>query len=163
MSGGLSGNLGEVQFHVIHCIWQSVILCYSVFCCSRTLFRDTVRETAEQERLFDSLPGLISGPCYPVSAFPLSWLVCIYGKWSLMWRIPFLYVFRLIEHLPRANVFLLRYIFGVLHGIEMRSEENQMNAFNLAVCIAPSLLWPPVSSTPDIESEFIKKVRNTLA
>lgn len=45
----------------------------------------------------------------------------------------------------------------------MRSEENQMNAFNLAVCIAPSLLWPPVSSTPDIESEFIKKVRNTSA
>ncbi|KAM4787847.1 rho GTPase-activating protein 20 isoform 3-T3 [Cyanocitta cristata] len=69
---------------------------------------------------------------------------------------------RLIEHLPRANVFLLRYIFGVLHGIEMRSEENQMNAFNLAVCIAPSLLWPPVSSTPDIESEFIKKISSLV-
>ncbi|RMC07319.1 hypothetical protein DUI87_16777 [Hirundo rustica rustica] len=69
---------------------------------------------------------------------------------------------RLIEHLPRANVVLLRYIFGVLHGIEMRSEENQMNAFNLAVCIAPSLLWPPVSSTPDIESEFIKKITSLV-
>lgn len=70
----------------------------------------------------------------------------------------FVYAFRLIEQLPRANVVLLRYIFGVLHGIEMRSEENQMNAFNLAICIAPSLLWPPVSSTPDMESEFTKKV-----
>uniref|UniRef100_A0A8C5T1U7 Rho-GAP domain-containing protein n=1 Tax=Malurus cyaneus samueli TaxID=2593467 RepID=A0A8C5T1U7_9PASS len=69
---------------------------------------------------------------------------------------------RLIEHLPRANVVLLRYIFGVLHGIAMRSEENQMNAFNLAVCIAPSLLWPPVSSTPDTESEFIKKISNLV-
>uniref|UniRef100_H0ZLY7 Rho GTPase-activating protein 20 n=1 Tax=Taeniopygia guttata TaxID=59729 RepID=H0ZLY7_TAEGU len=69
---------------------------------------------------------------------------------------------RLIEHLPRANVVVLRYIFGVLHGIEMRSEENQMNAFNLAVCIAPSLLWPPVSSTPDIESEFIKKISSLV-
>ncbi|XP_041343202.1 rho GTPase-activating protein 20 [Pyrgilauda ruficollis] len=69
---------------------------------------------------------------------------------------------RLLEHLPRANVVLLRYIFGVLHGIEMRSEENQMNAFNLAVCIAPSLLWPPVSSTPDIESEFIKKISSLV-
>uniref|UniRef100_A0A8C3U7S8 Rho GTPase-activating protein 20 n=2 Tax=Catharus TaxID=9184 RepID=A0A8C3U7S8_CATUS len=69
---------------------------------------------------------------------------------------------RLVEHLPRANVVLLRYIFGVLHGIEMRSEENQMNAFNLAVCIAPSLLWPPVSSTPDIESEFIKKISSLV-
>uniref|UniRef100_A0A8C3Q8T2 Rho GTPase-activating protein 20 n=1 Tax=Geospiza parvula TaxID=87175 RepID=A0A8C3Q8T2_GEOPR len=69
---------------------------------------------------------------------------------------------RLLEHLPRANVVLLRYIFGVLHGIEVRSEENQMNAFNLAVCIAPSLLWPPVSSTPDIESEFIKKISSLV-
>ncbi|XP_062433375.1 LOW QUALITY PROTEIN: rho GTPase-activating protein 20 [Rhea pennata] len=65
---------------------------------------------------------------------------------------------RLIEQLPRANVVLLRYIFGVLHSIEMRSEENQMNAFNLAICIAPSLLWPPVSSSPDTESEFTKKI-----
>ncbi|XP_051635130.1 rho GTPase-activating protein 20 isoform X1 [Manacus candei] len=69
---------------------------------------------------------------------------------------------RLLEQLPRANVVLLRYIFGVLHGIEMRSEENQMNAFNLAICIAPSLLWPPVSSTPDIESEFIKKISSLV-
>uniref|UniRef100_A0A8B9FZI2 Rho GTPase-activating protein 20 n=1 Tax=Amazona collaria TaxID=241587 RepID=A0A8B9FZI2_9PSIT len=69
---------------------------------------------------------------------------------------------RLIEQLPRANVVLLRYIFGVLHGIEMRSEENQMNAFNLAICIAPSLLWPPVSSTPDVESEFTKKISSLV-
>uniref|UniRef100_A0A8C2SP55 Rho GTPase-activating protein 20 n=1 Tax=Coturnix japonica TaxID=93934 RepID=A0A8C2SP55_COTJA len=69
---------------------------------------------------------------------------------------------RLIEQLPRANVVLLRYIFGVLHGIEMRSEENQMNAFNLAICIAPSLLWPPASSTPDIESEFTKKISSLV-
>ncbi|XP_037233737.1 rho GTPase-activating protein 20 isoform X2 [Falco biarmicus] len=69
---------------------------------------------------------------------------------------------RLIEQLPRANVVLLRYIFGVLHGIERRSEENQMNAFNLAICIAPSLLWPPVSSTPDIESEFTKKISSLV-
>ncbi|NXQ95221.1 RHG20 protein, partial [Sagittarius serpentarius] len=69
---------------------------------------------------------------------------------------------RLIEQLPRANVVLLRYIFGVLHGIEMRSEENQMNAFNLAICIAPSLLWPPVSSAPDIESEFTKKISSLV-
>lgn len=123
-------------------------------------------KVAEQEHLFDTLSRLISGPSYPVSVFSLPWLVCIYGKWfyfvqSLIWRITFVYVFRLIEQLPRANVVLLRYIFGVLHGIEMRSEENQMNAFNLAICIAPSLLWPPVSSTPDVESEFTKKVRDT--
>nr|XP_006117307.1 rho GTPase-activating protein 20 isoform X2 [Pelodiscus sinensis] len=65
---------------------------------------------------------------------------------------------RLIEQLPRANVVLLRYLFGVLHSIEKQSEHNQMTAFNLAVCIAPSMLWPPAPSSPETESEFTKKV-----
>ncbi|XP_074838118.1 rho GTPase-activating protein 20 [Carettochelys insculpta] len=65
---------------------------------------------------------------------------------------------RLIEQLPRANVVLLRYLFGVLHSIEKQSENNQMTAFNLAVCIAPSMLWPPAPSSPETESEFTKKV-----
>lgn len=33
-----------------------------------------------------------------------------------------------------------------------------MTAFNLAVCIAPSILWPPTSSSPELENEFTKKV-----
>ncbi|XP_067418925.1 rho GTPase-activating protein 20 [Emydura macquarii macquarii] len=65
---------------------------------------------------------------------------------------------RLIEQLPRANVVLLRYLFGVLHSIEKQSEDNQMTAFNLAVCIAPSMLWPPAPSSPETESEFTKRV-----
>ncbi|XP_006272410.1 rho GTPase-activating protein 20 isoform X1 [Alligator mississippiensis] len=65
---------------------------------------------------------------------------------------------RLMEQLPRANVVLLRYLFGVLYNIEKQSEDNQMTAFNLAVCIAPSLLWPPTPSSPETESEFTKKI-----
>lgn len=34
-----------------------------------------------------------------------------------------------------------------------------MNAFNLSVCIAPSMLWAPASSTPEMEGEDTKKVR----
>ncbi|XP_044524952.1 rho GTPase-activating protein 20 [Gracilinanus agilis] len=64
----------------------------------------------------------------------------------------------LIEQLPRANVVLLRYLFGVLHSIEQQSASNQMTAFNLAVCIAPSILWPPSSASPELENEFTKKV-----
>uniref|UniRef100_A0A6J0UJM0 Rho GTPase-activating protein 20 n=1 Tax=Pogona vitticeps TaxID=103695 RepID=A0A6J0UJM0_9SAUR len=67
-------------------------------------------------------------------------------------------IHRLLEQLPRANVVLLRYLFGVLHSIEKQSEDNQMTAFNLAVCIAPSLLWPPASASPGTEGEFTKKV-----
>ncbi|XP_076969130.1 rho GTPase-activating protein 20 isoform X2 [Tamandua tetradactyla] len=65
---------------------------------------------------------------------------------------------RLLEQLPRANVVLLRYLFGVLYNIEQHSSSNQMTAFNLAVCIAPSILWPPTSSSPELENEFTKKV-----
>ncbi|XP_006833873.1 PREDICTED: rho GTPase-activating protein 20 [Chrysochloris asiatica] len=65
---------------------------------------------------------------------------------------------RLLDQLPRANVVLLRYLFGVLHNIEQHSSSNQMTAFNLAVCIAPSILWPPTSSSPELENEFTKKV-----
>ncbi|XP_058401237.1 rho GTPase-activating protein 20 [Diceros bicornis minor] len=65
---------------------------------------------------------------------------------------------RLLDQLPRANVVLLRYLFGVLHNIEQQSSFNQMTAFNLAVCIAPSILWPPTSSSPELENEFTKKV-----
>ncbi|XP_068936535.1 rho GTPase-activating protein 20 isoform X2 [Petaurus breviceps papuanus] len=65
---------------------------------------------------------------------------------------------RLIEQLPRANVVLLRYLFGVLHNVEQQSASNQMTAFNLAVCIAPSILWPPSSASPELENEFTKKV-----
>ena len=67
-------------------------------------------------------------------------------------------VFRLLDQLPRANVLLLRYLFGLLHNIEQHSSSNQMTAFNLAVCIAPSILWPPTSSSPELENEFTKKV-----
>ncbi|XP_053161175.1 rho GTPase-activating protein 20 isoform X4 [Hemicordylus capensis] len=67
-------------------------------------------------------------------------------------------IHRLLEQLPRANVVLLRYLFGVLYSIEKQSEDNQMTAFNLAVCIAPSLLWPPAPASPGTEGEFTKKV-----
>ncbi|XP_032328314.1 LOW QUALITY PROTEIN: rho GTPase-activating protein 20 [Camelus ferus] len=65
---------------------------------------------------------------------------------------------RLLDRLPGANVVLLKYLFGLLHKIEKHASSNQMNSFNLAVCIAPSILWPPASSSPELESEFTNKV-----
>ncbi|XP_038673699.1 rho GTPase-activating protein 20 [Scyliorhinus canicula] len=65
---------------------------------------------------------------------------------------------RLLEQLPKLNTLLLHHVFGVLHNIEQQADENQMNAFNLAVCIAPSILWPPTPCSPEIESESTKKV-----
>ncbi|XP_053554984.1 rho GTPase-activating protein 20 [Bombina bombina] len=65
---------------------------------------------------------------------------------------------RLVEQLPEANVLLLKHLFAVLHHIEQNSEENRMNAFNLAVCTAPNMLWLPIVTDPEEESRSAKKV-----
>ncbi|XP_076466066.1 uncharacterized protein LOC143297570 isoform X2 [Babylonia areolata] len=48
---------------------------------------------------------------------------------------------RLLAQMPPCNLALLQRVLCALHGIQLRSEENKMNAFNLSRCIAPSLLW----------------------
>nr|XP_035957800.1 uncharacterized protein LOC118542029 [Halichoerus grypus] len=65
---------------------------------------------------------------------------------------------RLLAQLPRANVVLLRYLFGVLYNIEQHSSSNQMTAYNLSACIAPSLLCPPKSGSLELEDNLIKKI-----
>ena len=66
---------------------------------------------------------------------------------------------RLIGLLPKENALLLRHVVAVLHGIQENAHDNQMNAFNLSVCIAPSMLWAPGPSSPEVEGEGAKKVR----
>ncbi|XP_057560620.1 rho GTPase-activating protein 20-like [Hippopotamus amphibius kiboko] len=64
----------------------------------------------------------------------------------------------LLGQLPRANVVLLQYLFGVLRNIEQNSSSNQMTAHNLSVCIAPSILCPPRSGSSALENDFRKKI-----
>ncbi|XP_041857086.1 rho GTPase-activating protein 20 [Melanotaenia boesemani] len=65
---------------------------------------------------------------------------------------------RLLDLLPSENLLLLRHVIAVLHCIQGSAHDNQMNAFNLSVCIAPSMLWPPAPSSPEMEGEATKKV-----
>ncbi|MED6263947.1 hypothetical protein CHARACLAT_009790 [Characodon lateralis] len=65
---------------------------------------------------------------------------------------------RLLHLLPSENLLLLRHVIAVLYHIQGSAHDNQMNAFNLSVCIAPSMLWPPTPSTPEMEGEATKKV-----
>ncbi|KAM8857581.1 rho GTPase-activating protein 20 isoform 2-T2 [Synchiropus picturatus] len=67
-------------------------------------------------------------------------------------------VLRLLRLLPRENLQLLRHVISVLHSIHGNALDNQMNAFNLSVCISPSMLWAPVPSTLEMEGEGTKKV-----
>uniref|UniRef100_A0A8C5MJG6 Rho GTPase-activating protein 20-like n=1 Tax=Leptobrachium leishanense TaxID=445787 RepID=A0A8C5MJG6_9ANUR len=65
---------------------------------------------------------------------------------------------RLVEQLPEANAVLLQHLFAVLFHIKENSEVNQMTAFNLALCIAPNILWLPTASNPEEETKSTKKV-----
>ncbi|XP_075887051.1 rho GTPase-activating protein 20 isoform X5 [Nelusetta ayraudi] len=65
---------------------------------------------------------------------------------------------RLLHLLPADNLLLLRHVVAVLQCIQGKAHDNQMNAFNLSVCIAPSMLWAPAPSTPEMEGEGTKKV-----
>uniref|UniRef100_A0A3B4WA41 Rho-GAP domain-containing protein n=1 Tax=Seriola lalandi dorsalis TaxID=1841481 RepID=A0A3B4WA41_SERLL len=61
------------------------------------------------------------------------------------------------ERTLRSNLLLLRHVIAILHCIQGNAHDNQMNAFNLSVCIAPSMLWAPAPSTPEMEGEGTKK------
>uniref|UniRef100_A0A1A8EJH3 Rho GTPase activating protein 20 n=1 Tax=Nothobranchius kadleci TaxID=1051664 RepID=A0A1A8EJH3_NOTKA len=66
---------------------------------------------------------------------------------------------RMIRRLSKESSLLLRYLLALLHSIQSHSQENQMTSFNLSVCIAPSLLWPPgAPCNPELEGEATKKV-----
>ncbi|XDV30417.1 hypothetical protein PO909_033343 [Leuciscus waleckii] len=62
---------------------------------------------------------------------------------------------RLVQLLPNENVLLLRNIIAMLHHIQLSAEHNQMNSFNLAVCIAHSCLW---NSNQQSQEKDAKKV-----
>ncbi|KAJ8253457.1 hypothetical protein GJAV_G00213160 [Gymnothorax javanicus] len=65
---------------------------------------------------------------------------------------------RLVQRLPKENQLLLRHVLAVLLCIQSHAHHNQMNSFNLAVCIAPSMLWAPAPCSPNVEGEGTKKV-----
>ncbi|KAF7689026.1 hypothetical protein HF521_013833 [Silurus meridionalis] len=63
-----------------------------------------------------------------------------------------------LAKLPQINRTLLCYVFGVLHRIHTHSDVNQMTASNLALCVAPNILWRATSSNPEEESQRLLQV-----
>ncbi len=55
---------------------------------------------------------------------------------------------RLVDQLPKSHQSLLRHLVCILHTIiqEQEGKESHMDAYNLAVCVAQSLLWPSASA-----------------
>ncbi|KAK3593139.1 hypothetical protein CHS0354_018271 [Potamilus streckersoni] len=54
----------------------------------------------------------------------------------------------ILEKLPACHFALLKHLLCVLFYIDKKSDENKMTAYNLSVCIAPSLLWAKGNPDP---------------
>ncbi|XP_067900873.1 T cell activation RhoGTPase activating protein b isoform X2 [Heterodontus francisci] len=65
---------------------------------------------------------------------------------------------KLLTKLPSHNCLLLRYLFCVLYYINKHSEVNKMDAYNLAICIGPNMLWPNKVATAELQKEVSVKV-----
>ncbi len=63
----------------------------------------------------------------------------------------FLPAIRVVDKLPGANKLLLQHLVCVLHHIQENADTNKMDAYNLAVCIAPTLLQ--LDDTPLVEQK----------
>nr|XP_008266141.2 uncharacterized protein LOC103350841 isoform X7 [Oryctolagus cuniculus]XP_051676245.1 uncharacterized protein LOC103350841 isoform X6 [Oryctolagus cuniculus]XP_051676247.1 uncharacterized protein LOC103350841 isoform X9 [Oryctolagus cuniculus]XP_051676248.1 uncharacterized protein LOC103350841 isoform X10 [Oryctolagus cuniculus] len=67
---------------------------------------------------------------------------------------------RLLDHLPRANIVVIRHLFASLHEISYCSTLNKMTSSKLALSITPSLLfvWRSTSKSLELEGELRKKI-----
>ncbi|XP_069878082.1 rho GTPase-activating protein 20-like [Dipodomys merriami] len=64
----------------------------------------------------------------------------------------------LLEMLPRVNQLLLKHLFGMLSQIHQNCFLNLMTAYNLAVCTAPSLMFPPPDARAGFDMQLMRKV-----
>lgn len=64
----------------------------------------------------------------------------------------------LFAQLPEENFTLLCHLFGVLHRIHSHSHVNLMTASNLALCIAPNMLWRSSQVSPELEGKSTLQV-----
>ena len=53
--------------------------------------------------------------------------------------------YRVLDSLPAANYTVLRHVFWLLSHFAENADMNSMNAYNISVCISPSILWPETS------------------
>lgn len=54
----------------------------------------------------------------------------------------------LLDQLLDINQVLLRHLFNVLHYVSLHMDENNMNSYNLSICVAPSMLWSLANAGP---------------
>lgn len=68
----------------------------------------------------------------------------------------------LINKLPPSSYILLRYLFSFLHHVSRYSDENMMDAYNLAVCFGPCLLKIPENKDQVYYQNYVNDVVKNL-
>ncbi|XP_057206336.1 uncharacterized protein arhgap20b isoform X2 [Triplophysa rosa] len=68
----------------------------------------------------------------------------------------------LFAQLPEENFTLLCHLFGVLHRIHSHSHVNLMTASNLALCIAPNMLWRSSQVSPELDGKSTLQVAQLI-
>ena len=69
----------------------------------------------------------------------IHWLIHVRSKFIVLF---YFSAYRVINRLPQENQLFLQYLMPLLYRISRYSKINGMNSINLAICFAPSLLWP---------------------
>lgn len=68
----------------------------------------------------------------------------------------------LIRKLPVSSYLLLRYLFAFLNYVSDKSDQNMMNAYNLAVIFGPTLLRVPNSKDQVFYQNYVNEVIKNL-
>ena len=68
-------------------------------------------------------------------------------------KFKFQFFFRNLNKLPRLNQVLIKKFLCVLYHIARLSDTNKMTSQNLAICIAPSLVWSTKAIVPSCPKE----------
>ncbi|KAK1161461.1 SLIT-ROBO Rho GTPase-activating protein 3-like isoform X1 [Acipenser oxyrinchus oxyrinchus] len=72
------------------------------------------------------------------------------------------HVQQLIVPLPRTVIIVMRYLFAFLNHLSQYSDENMMDAYNLAICFGPTLMPIPDGQDPVACQAHVNEVIKTI-
>ena len=88
---------------------------------------------SRQEHIVNKLVRIFTGEQF----------IRFYGEY-IVYMPPFFY--RLLQQLPKENYEIIMEFMCVLYHIQRFSDRNNMNSYNLSVCVSPSVMKPPKDS-----------------
>ncbi|XP_034441895.1 SLIT-ROBO Rho GTPase-activating protein 3 isoform X3 [Hippoglossus hippoglossus] len=69
---------------------------------------------------------------------------------------------QIVVTLPRTIIIVMRYLFAFLNHLSQYSDENMMDAYNLAICFGPTLMPIPDGQDPVLCQAHVNEVIKTI-